>query len=476
MSRTRIPEDTLFEVTALSADGFGLAQFQANEHAKLREVLIKGSLPGEKVTARIHKRRRGQFWAEAQEFVELSPERVAPPCAHFPRCGGCALQHMDYAQQLQHKQQLLLDELIRTGVGYQQLRAPVSGPRLHYRSKARLGVRKLGEDLLLGFRESFGSRVLRMEQCLTLTADLARLVEPLRNTLQELSIAHAIPQVELASGDSTPQVVVRHLEALNIGDLQQLKSLELATGATVLLQPGGPTTLHNLDGWQPGLLSYGLPEFGLDLCFGALDFTQVNLTLNQQLVACVVAELGPLAGTQVVDMFCGIGNFSLPLAQRGAQVLGIEGSESSVARAQANAQRNGLMHNSQFAAMDLYSKEAGQLFEPQAAAAQNLNWLMRSNDANPSNQNSVHKSSVNEDLAMLLDPPRSGAGPALSSWLAAPALAQLTQIAYVSCNPVSFADDAKVLLEAGFTLEQVGIFDMFPQTAHVETFGMFRRG
>ncbi len=463
MSRTRIPQDTLFEITALSADGFGLANFQANEQAKVREVLIKGSLPGEKVTARIHKRRRGQFWAEAQAFEELSPERVTPACAHFPRCGGCALQHMDYAQQLRHKQQLLLDELIRAGVDYQQLRAPISGPRLHYRSKARLGVRKLGDDLLLGFRESFGSRVLRMEQCLTLTADLARLVEPLRNTLLGLSIAHAIPQIELASGEGPPQVVVRHLEPLSIGDLQQLKSLELTTGATVLLQPGGPTTLHSLDGWQAGLLSYGLPEFGLDLCFGALDFTQVNLALNQQLVACVVAQLAPLAGARVLDMFCGIGNFSLPLAQRGAQVLGIEGSESSVARAQANAQRNGLARNSQFVAMDLYSKEASALFEPKAAGAQNLGWLM---DANPTKQ----------PKAMLLDPPRSGAGPALSSWLASRALAQLSDVAYVSCNPVSFADDAKVLQGAGFTLEQVGIFDMFPQTAHVETFGMFRRG
>lgn len=463
MSRVRIPEDTSFHVTALSPEGYGQTQFQANEQSKLRDVLIKASLPGERVTARVHKRRKGQFWAEAQELIETSPQRVPPPCAHFPRCGGCMLQHLDYPQQLQHKQQLMLDELNRTGVSYQQLRAPVSGPRLHYRSKARLGVRRLDEDLLLGFRESFSSRVLRMEQCLTLTPQLANLVEPLRHCLQSLSVAHAIPQVELAMGDATPHVVIRHLEPLRVADLQQLNNLQRATGSSVLLQPGGPATLTNLGGWEPGLLSYGLPEFGLDLCFGALDFTQVNLELNQQLVASVVAELAPLTGLRVLDMFCGIGNFSLPLAQRGAQVLGIEGSQSSVARATANAQRNGLTHTSRFAAMDLYSTEASQLFDAGVASSEMLHWL-------------TGAAASNSRVALLLDPPRSGAGPALASWLAAPALAELTQVAYVSCNPVSFAEDAKVLLDAGFALAQVGIFDMFPQTAHVETFGLFRRG
>lgn len=468
MSRTRIPEGTTFSVGELSDEGFGLAHFQANEQAKQREVLIKGALPGEQVTARVHKRRRGQFWAEAQEFIEVSPLRVAPPCSHFPRCGGCMLQHMAYPQQLQHKQQLLLNQLTRAAVTYEQLLLPVAGPRLHYRSKARLGVRKLGEDLLLGFRESFGSRVLRMEQCLTLTAELAVLVDPIRATLRALSIADAIPQIELAVGDGAPQVVIRHLQPLSVGDLQLLQELQVTTGATLVLQSGGPETLKGLGGWQPPLLSYGLPQYGLDMCFGALDFTQVNLALNQQLVSRVVAELAPLSGARsrarVVDMFCGIGNFSLPLAQRGAQVLGIEGSAASVARATANAQRNGLASSSQFLAMDLYSKDANQLFHagmaPDVASAPVQDWF----------------SGVTPATALLLDPPRSGAGPALESWLSAPALAELERVVYVSCNPVSFADDAKVLLNAGFALEQVGVFDMFPQTAHVETLGIFRRG
>lgn len=468
MSRTRIPEDAQLSVVELSDDGYGLSHFQASEQSKLRDIFIKGALPGERVTARVHKRRRGQFWAEVTEVLDPADSRAAAPCSHFPRCGGCVLQHLNYAQQLQHKQQLLLSQLARVEVAYQSLAAPVSGPRLHYRSKARLGVRKLGDELLVGFREGFGSRVLRMDQCFTLSPALAALVQPVREVLNTLSIAHAIPQLELAVGDGAPQVVVRHLESLVEEDVDQLKLLQQQTGATVLLQSGGPESLVALDGSPPTLLSYGLPPYGLDMAFGALDFTQVNLALNQQLINQVVAALAPLPGARIIDLFCGIGNFSLPLAQRGARVLGIEGSVSSVARATANAERNGLSHRSDFEAMDLYSDQSQDLFaDPQlsipASAQQSQipsSWFAQGRGA----------------TALLLDPPRSGAGPALASWLAAPALAEVNSIAYVSCNPASFADDAKVLVAAGYTLERVGVFDMFPQTAHVETLGVFRRG
>ena len=337
----------------------------------------------------------------------------------------------------------MLNALRRERVAYDELVQPVLGPKLGYRRKARLGARQLRSGLALGFRESFSSRVARLDACLMLDPRLGSLLTPLRECLDRTSIAAHIPQVEVAAGDTEIQLALRHLQPFDAADIDRLREFADRHNVQLLLQPGGPDSLSTLAGQTPPPLSYALPEFGLCLRFGALDFTQVNADMNRRLVADVVARITARVprGEGVTDLFCGVGNFSLALARAGYRVLGVEGAHASVVRARANAQYNGLGSECEFVAADLYAP--GVRLPPRACTA------------------------------MLLDPPKSGAGPELGAWVRAQP--ELRLLAYVSCNPRSFAQDAAVLASEGLHLRQVGIYDMFPQTTHVETLGVFTR-
>lgn len=434
MGRSKLPPVLEIGIDVLGADGLGKATFRE------RQLRVKNALAGEQVSVRVVRRRGGLWYAEAGKIADRASERVEPVCPVFPRCGGCAMQHLDYAAQLENKQSRLLQALDESGVVWERLAPVTAGPRYHYRSKARLGVRVVGGEVLVGFRESFSSRVVRMDACPALVVPLSRLVGPLRSLIAGLSRPDRVPQVELAAGDEATALVLRHLSALSAQDQARIVTFGEAHGVRCYTQSGGYDTVIPAAGasFQP-YLSYGNPDFGLHFCFRPTDFTQVNMAMNRRLVRAAVEALDAPPGSRVLDLFCGIGNFSLALAARGLVVRGVESAADAIERARLNAARNGLTGRCEFAVQDLYDADC-----PDPGKAE----------------------------FVLLDPPRSGAGPNLAAWLAS---GDVKRIVYVSCSPASFAADAAILGAKGFSLEQVGIFDMFPHTAHVETLGVFQK-
>ncbi len=429
-----MPREIQVAISTLDGDGCGGASVGE------RRVRIKNGLPGETVSARVLKRRKGEWLAEAFEIATPSADRRSAACRYFPRCGGCSMQHLDYARQLALKEDGLRQALSENGVVPVSFEQPVHGPRFNYRTKARLGVRVVGGEVLVGFRESFGNRVGRMTECLTLTEPLSRLLVPLKQLIAELSAPGRIPQVELAGGDAEAAIILRHLDPLTEADRNAIASFSREHGIRVYTQSGGYDTVlpASASATEP-YLGYANPDFGLHFLFTPMDFTQVNLSMNRKLVQSAVLGIDARPGERVLDLFCGIGNFSLPLAASGYQVVGLEASAPAIERAGMNARHNGLSERCEFAVQDLY-----------------------------------HADCLNPGQAdyLVLDPPRSGAGPNLPAWL------QTTgakRVVYVSCSPASFAKDARILASAGFVLEQVGIYDMFPNTAHVETLGIFQR-
>ena len=446
MSR-KTPTDVELEIVSLDEAGLGVAHWQLPQAPhEQREVRVRNALPGEQITGRILKRRRGLRFADGLNVIGAAAvSRVSAPCEYFPRCGGCSLQHMDHTAQLAFKQGLLEQALEQEDVVPAHVRAPTSVNRLGYRRKARLGVRQVGERVMVGFRESFANRVADMSQCRTLTPRLSNLLAPLRSMLARLSIADQIPQIEVAQSDSSHDdarvaMILRHLAPLSTADERLLGEFAKQHQVEMLLQPGGYDTVQTLSGSPPSLLAYDLPGYGLYMQFDPRQFTQVNNLMNQRLVQTVHTYLHRQAAKTVLDLFCGIGNFSIPLARRGWTVTGYELDPTAIGRAQANAQLNGVTSNTSFHVYDLHKDE---LALPAVDA-----WV--------------------------IDPPRSGVGPQLQGWLDQPD--RPAQIAYVSCNPVSFAADARKICASGYKLREVGIYDMFPQTAHVETLGHFVRG
>jgi 23S rRNA (uracil1939-C5)-methyltransferase len=436
--RKPLPADLPVQIERLDTEGLGTGRIETGD--VVREVRLRNALPGETVQARILKRRRGNWFGNAQApEASANGDRRPAVCAVFPRCGGCALQHIPEHLQLERKAAALGERLSEQGVQVGRWRAPITGPQFGYRRKARLGVRVVGDQVFLGFREAFASRVVDMTRCPVLDARLSALIAPLRGVVAALSVRRAVPQIEVAAGDEDTAVVLRHLEPLTGEDVSQLGVFARRYRVAVYTQAGGYDTVLPLPGQAPRLLSYTLPEFGLNLQFSPVEFTQVNASINRALVRHGAAPLRGCA--RVADLFCGIGNFSLALARLGLDVFGLEASASAIARAQGNAERNGVASRVRFAVRDLYGDGAADLRLPAEAEG------------------------------LLLDPPRSGAGPHLGRWLTS----RLRVVSYVSCNPRTFAQDARLLQDAGFALTEVGVFDMFPQTAHVETLGVFHR-
>lgn len=437
MGRSRMPRELALSIDALEGDGFGVASYG---ESFVRTVRVKNALPGEAVVARTLKRRKGEWLAEAIEIADGAASRRHPACEFYPRCGGCAVQHLDYDAQLALKEAGLKAALRENGVQPQAYRPPVYGPQFNYRTKARFGVRVVGGEVLVGFRESFSNRVGRMTACLTLTEPLSALIARLKVLIAGLSNPERIPQVEVAAGDDAAALIIRHLEPLTDQDQEKIRAFGVAHGVRAFTQSGGYETVTAASpAARDPYLGYRNPDYGLHFLFAPSDFTQVNLEMNLKLVNAAIAGLAAPAGASVIDLFCGIGNFSLPLAAAGLRVRGLEGAEPAIERAQLNARRNGLAGRCEFAVQDLYDADCLNLGQADY---------------------------------LLLDPPRSGAGPNLAGWLESTGA---RRVAYVSCSPKSFAEDAAVLEKAGFRLQQAGIYDMFPNTAHVETLGIFQR-
>jgi 23S rRNA (uracil1939-C5)-methyltransferase len=416
-------------------------EMQGLAAAQGREVLVRGGLPGEDLDAEVVKRHRGKWFARPVVWHQQSARRRPPPCPAFPTCGGCAAQHLSTSDQLAWKQQQLLLPLAGAGVTPARVRSPVTGPQFHYRRKARLAVRYLApkDEILVGFREAYSSKIARIEGCPVLVRPFAELLQPLAVMLAHLSIRAAIPQVEFSAGDDHAVLILRHLAPLTAADRARLRSFQSRYRIGILLQDAGYDSIADLDGQPPPLLHYRLDRFGVDLAFDAADFVQVNAEINAALVHGTLDALDLRREDRVLDLFCGIGNFTLPVARSGIAVTGVEANPALVARARHNAQRNGVAGFAAFSEADLYQ-------QPPAAIAADFN-------------------------KAIVDPPRTGAGSAIELLCSS----EVERVAYVSCHPESFVKDSLVLTDAGYEFSEVCLFDMFPQTSHVETLGVFCR-
>jgi len=426
------------DVVDLAHDGRGIA------HVSGKATFIEDALPGERVEWRRTKKGRTFDEGRLVRVITPSPHRVEPRCVHFGVCGGCVLQHLSSEQQLVFKERQLFESLERIGKVEPTDRLPaLRADTWAYRRRARLGARwvpKKGKTLV-GFRERSSSFLADLARCEVLTAGTGRLIEPLSKLFSSLNIRDRIPQIEVAHAETAVALVLRVLAEPTPEDRQALVEFAHTHGIELYLQPGGYDTVAKLEG-KPQELSYRLPKFDVNIVFEPTDFIQINGPLNERMVERAVELLAPEPSEDVLDLFCGLGNFSLPLARRARHVVGVEGESGLVARAKQNAVRNGI-DNIEFFAANLASEDLRV-----------LPWARRSY------------------AKVLLDPPRAGAREVLPVVAASGA----TRVVYVSCHPGSLARDAGLLVhEYGFKLQAAGIMDMFPHTAHVESIAVFER-
>ena len=426
------------QILDLSHDGRGVARREDG-----KAVFVAGALPGETVLAEPTARSRRFDEARTLEVLEASPERVEPRCPHFGTCGGCVLQHLAEDRQIVAKQRVLLDNLERIGkVAPGTVLPPLTADSWGYRRKGRFSVRRVNkkDKTLVGFREQDPRFVADLGQCHTVIPQIGMKIQALAALVDGLQAREQIPQIEFIAGDDAIALTVRHLAPLDEADRAALAAFGREHGFSIFLQPKGPDSVHPLGGQAPAL-SFRLPQWEVELAFEPLDFIQVNAGLNQKMIARALELLDAQAGERVLDLFCGLGNFTLPLARTVAEVVGVEGDAGLVARARANAQRNGL-GNAQFFAADLTTDQRG------------TPWMRAGFDK------------------LLLDPPRSGADEVLKQL----PLQGIDRIVYVSCHPGSLARDAGFLVhERGYRLVAAGVMDMFPHTAHVESIALFER-
>ncbi|MGZ5583729.1 MAG: 23S rRNA (uracil(1939)-C(5))-methyltransferase RlmD, partial [Usitatibacter sp.] len=414
-------------------------------HVEGKVTFIDGGVTGERV-AFARRRSRGNFdLGTVTQVLRESSQRVTPRCRYFGTCGGCAMQHVDVVAQVAAKQRVLEDNLARLGkVKPGQMLPPVIGQAWGYRNRARLSVHYVAKKgtVLVGFHERRSSFVADTLSCEVLPPSVSRLIPELREMFTSMRMRERMPQVEVAVGESVTIFVLRHLEPIPEDDAAKLRAFADRHGIQWWLQPKGPDTAHPFHPLEAPALDYHLPEFGLVIGFGPTEFTQVNAGVNRILVKRAVDMLDPRPGERVGDLFCGLGNFSLALATRGADVIGIEGSQGLVTRAEENAKANGLEARATFIAHDLYTDAPGA-----------LDRLGR-----------IDK--------LLVDPPRDGAleickglgddGP--------------SRIVYVSCSPGTLSRDAGVLVNVkGYRLSCAGVVNMFPHTGHVESIALFEK-
>lgn len=433
----RLSDKALAEVIvqSLSHEGRGLALVNG------KSVFLDGALPGERVQFFYARQRARYDEGRVVRVLEPAPARVTPPCPHFGTCGGCSLQHLAPQQQLQHKQATVLEQLQRIGgIQPEALLPPLAGSGRGYRRKARLAVKFVTKKkaVLVGFREKHSPFVADLSGCEVLHPSVGTRLQDLRALVGELSTYDKIPQIEVAVGDETTALVFRHLAELSSSDIEKLKAFSEQHRISIFLQSGGLETIQPLWPRDPPPLYYTL-EDGLSVYFHPADFIQVNAEVNRFMVARVLELLDVQPSDRVLELFSGIGNFSLPIAKRVATLTALEGDAALVARAEANAKRNGI-DNIIFHVTDLTDSESCAAFVEGPYDS------------------------------LLLDPPRTGA----SEVIEALDLETVKRLVYVSCNPATLARDAAILDDKkGFKLSCLGLIDMFPHTSHVETVALF---
>ena len=423
-------------VESLDREGRGVARVGG------KTVFIDGALPGESVEYVARKAKPSYELARLTRSLSESAARVAPRCPHFGVCGGCAMQHLESRAQVATKQRVLEDALWHIGkVRAEALLAPIHGPAWGYRRRARFSARFVEKKgaVLVGFRERRSTHVAEMTRCEVLPPRESALIVPLRELIGELAVRDRVPQVEIAIGEAVTVLVLRLLAPLTAADEPRVRRFADAHAVQVWLQPGGPDTARPFHPLDAPPLFYTLPEFGIQIHFLPTDFTQVNYETNAMLVRSAMRLLEPRPGEPVLDLFSGLGNFALPMACAGAEVIGLEGNAGLVARARENARRNGLA--ARFEVADLFRRDVARAL-PRADA-------------------------------MLLDPPREGAIEIVKA-LGDDAPGR---IVYVSCDPATLARDAGVLAHVkGYRLAAAGVVNMFPHTGHVESLALFERG
>ena len=449
--------DEWLKVDSIDLDAQGVAR-----NAEGKVVFIEGALPGEQVQVSVGRSKNAWEQGVMTAMRNESSQRVRPGCPNFGlhpgSCGGCKMQHLHASAQVAVKQRVLEDNLrhLAGGLRPERLLRPIEGPTWGYRYRARMTVRYVAKKgtVLVGFHERKSRYVADMQQCPVLPAKVSAMLMPLRALIYSMDQRERLPQIELAIGERDDAqviaLVLRHLEPLTDADKDRLRAFAAEQGVQWWLQPKGPDTVHLLD--EGGVeLAYSLPEFGVLMPFKPTDFTQVNHAINSVLVGRAVRLLAPQADERVIDWFCGLGNFTLPLATLAREVLGIEGSETLVQRSRDNAQRNGLAGKTSFAARNLFELAAADV----VAYGQADKWLV--------------------------DPPREGAfalAKALADLQAEPVagFTPPSRIVYVSCNPATLARDAGLLVhQAGYRCVAAGAVNMFPHTAHVESMAVFER-
>lgn len=427
-------------IHGLSHDGRGITTMDG------KTTFVHGALVGETVTCKVSRQHRRYQEGIATEIKVAAPERVTAACAHVGVCGGCSMQHMGLDKQIQFKQQTLLEQLLHFGkVVPETLLAPLSGAAWGYRRKARLGVRYVikKEKLLVGFREKFSNYLAEIQSCLVLHPNVGTRIDALAALIASLNQYEHIAQIEVAVGDEATALIFRHLTALPESDLLKLCEFGKSTGLHIYLQPNSPASIHRI--WPADnsdeLLNYVIPDYNLNMQFHPLDFTQINAEMNLHMIKQALHLLAPGPNEHLLDLFCGLGNFTLPLARFAKQVTGIEGSDAMVKRAETNACSNQIT-NAQFYAANL------------ASPSTDAPWMQQQYDK------------------ILLDPPRSGAKEIIAHFAAFAA----KKILYISCNPATLARDAGELVYThGYRLTQAGVINMFAHTSHIEAMALFEK-
>ena len=427
-------------VESLDQEGRGIA------HADGKVIFIEGALTGERVTYSSYRKKPSFEMAQVTNILKPSFMRVQPKCIHFGVCGGCSMQHLEVRAQVAVKQRILEDNLARIGkVKPETILRPIHGLPWGYRQRARLSVRhvlKKGKTLV-GFHEKRNSYVADMSRCEILPPKISGLIPLLAQLIEELSIRERLPQIEVACCENVDVLVLRIMEPLTTGDEAMLRAFADAHDIQFWLQTKGPETVVPFHPLNAPPLTYTLPEFGIEMPFAPTEFTQVNSEMNRAMVHRALHLLDPQPGERIVDFFCGLGNFTLPIARSGARVLGIEGSAALVKRAMQNAAHNGLSGHTEYNVMNLFDMDEAAL----ARLGSFDKWL--------------------------IDPPRDGAMELVKAII--PETAP-TRIVYVSCNPATLARDAEVLVHThGYALKAAGVMNMFPQTSHVESIALFER-
>ena len=442
--KQRLPQDPVeATIESLSHEGRGVT------HIDGKAVFISGALPGEKVTFMYTMQSRKHDEGKIEEVLEASPDRVEPKCPHYEICGGCSLQHLSSDAQIKYKQTSMLESLKHLGkVEPKEVFEPITGEQWGYRRKARLGVKYVHKKdrVLVGFRERHGGFLAVMDSCEVLHESVGKKLHLFQTLIYDMDSRDSTPQIEVAVGDGEAiALIVRHLKPMSEKDQSMWTEFAKEHNFQIYLQPKGPTTVHCIyPDEKPETLFYEHKDFDTKVNFGPQDFFQVNSDINRQMVPRAVELLNLKGDEKVLDLFCGLGNFTLPIARKAAHVTGVEGDLVMVNRARDTAKSNGI-ENTDYYPCNLMGSELELKIEP---------WLKQKYDC------------------ILLDPPRSGAKEIIEHFGKLGA----KRIVYVSCHPATLARDAGELVHThGYKLLGAGVMDMFPQTAHVESIAVFEK-